>query len=78
MAARFLRALTIGIAMLVVPTPLLRAGGPRTIAGTSYFDPAVKGAPLTWNQGAVSSGTAGTSARWSSASSATQRTAARR
>ena len=54
MAARFLRALTIGIAMLVVPTPLMRAGGPRTIAGTSYFDPAVKGAPLTWNQGAVS------------------------
>ncbi len=54
MAARFLRALTIGIAMLVVPMPLLLAGGPRTIAGTSYFDPAVKGTPLTWSQGLIS------------------------
>ncbi len=54
MAARFLFALAIAIAMLVTPPPLLRAGGPRTIAGTSYFDPAVKGTPLTWSQGAVS------------------------
>jgi hypothetical protein len=54
MEARFLRALTIGIAMLVLPMPLLHAGGPRTIAGTSYFEPAVKGTPLTWSQGAIS------------------------
>ncbi|MGH9505004.1 MAG: IPT/TIG domain-containing protein [Terriglobales bacterium] len=38
--------------MLVLPQPV-RAGGPRTIAGTSYFDPAVKGNPLTWNHGVV-------------------------
>jgi hypothetical protein len=44
--------LVIGIAMLALPQPV-RAGGPRTIAGTSYFDPAVKGNPLTWNHGVV-------------------------
>jgi IPT/TIG domain-containing protein len=54
MAARFLFAPAIAIAMLIMPPPLLQAGGPRTIAGTSYFDPAVKGTPLTWNQGAIS------------------------
>ncbi len=54
MATRFLFALAIVVAMLVIPPPLLHAGGPRTIAGTSYFDPAVKGTPLTWNQGAIS------------------------
>jgi hypothetical protein len=46
--------LAIGIAMLLMLPRLLRAGGPHTIAGTSYFDPAVKGTPLTWSQGSVS------------------------
>jgi hypothetical protein len=46
--------LAIGITVLVLFRPQLYAGGPRTIAGTSYFDSAVKGTPLTWNQGAVS------------------------
>lgn len=54
MAPRFLCPLAIVIAMLVMPPQSLHAGGPRTIAGTSYFDPAVKGTPLTWGQGAVS------------------------
>ncbi len=54
MAVRFLCALAIGIAMMVMAPTRLHAGGPRTIAGTSYFDPAVKGTPLTWSQGAVS------------------------
>ncbi|MGA9800270.1 MAG: IPT/TIG domain-containing protein [Terriglobales bacterium] len=55
MAVRFLGsvALALSIAILLWPQPL-RAGGPRTIAGTSYFDPAVKGTPLTWSQGVVS------------------------
>jgi hypothetical protein len=55
MAVRLLGsvALAVNIAMLLLPQPL-RAGGPRTIAGTSYFDPAVKGTPLTWSQGVVS------------------------
>jgi len=30
------------------------AGGPRLVAGTSYFDPDVKGAPVLWAQGAIS------------------------
>ena len=47
-------ALAAGIAMLISVPQALRAGGPRTIAGTSYFDPAVTGAPLTWSQGVVS------------------------
>jgi IPT/TIG domain len=54
MAARFLRAVAIAITMLVTPPPLLHAGGPRTVAGTSYFEPAVKGTPLTWSQGTIS------------------------
>ena len=51
MAARFLRALIIAIAMLVVPAPAAHAGGPRTIAGTSYFDPVVKGTPADLEPG---------------------------
>jgi hypothetical protein len=51
MAARWL---TFGLAVLAVLPQPLWAGGPHTIAGTSYFDPGVKGTALTWNQGAVS------------------------
>jgi hypothetical protein len=29
------------------------AGGPAYVAGSSYFDPGVKGAPLTWPQGSI-------------------------
>jgi hypothetical protein len=50
----FFRAWAIGIVALLLAPQLLRAGGPRTIAGTSYFDPPVKGTPLTWSQGMVS------------------------
>jgi hypothetical protein len=32
---------------------LASAGGPEFVAGASYFDPATKGAPLTWAQGAI-------------------------
>ncbi len=55
MAVRFFfRAWAIGIVALLLAPQLLRAGGPRTIAGTSYFDPAVKGTPLTWSHGMIS------------------------
>ena len=47
---RRLLAITRGIIVLTV---LARAGGPEYVAGTSYFDPAVKGVPLTWAQGAI-------------------------
>lgn len=30
-----------------------RAGGPKNIAGTVYFDPSVSGQPLTWPQGKI-------------------------
>ncbi|MBZ5704510.1 MAG: IPT/TIG domain-containing protein [Acidobacteriia bacterium] len=39
--------------VLVVLPQLLHAGGPRYIAGSTYFDPGTKGVPLTWAQGAV-------------------------
>src|SRR5579863_7697217 len=29
------------------------AGGPKYVAGVSYFDPGTMGMPLTWNQGTV-------------------------
>ena len=33
---------------------LCRAGGPKYVAGSTYFDPSVKTAPLTWAGGVVS------------------------
>lgn len=30
-----------------------RAGGPEYVAGASYFDPSVKGTPVTWANGAI-------------------------
>ncbi|MBZ5597685.1 MAG: Ig-like domain-containing protein [Acidobacteriia bacterium] len=46
-------ALLLALLVLVVLPQLLHAGGPRYIAGSSYFDSGTKGAPLTWAQGAV-------------------------
>ena len=40
-------------ALLLAAPPWVHAGGPHTIAGSSYFDPAVKGVPLTWSQGDI-------------------------
>ena len=42
-----------GIVLLIVLTPPARAGGPLEIAGSSYFDPSIKGVPLTWAQGTI-------------------------
>ena len=55
MAIRFFSwaARTAGIVVLLASPQLLCGGGPHTIAGASYFDPAVKGTPLTWSQGVV-------------------------
>ncbi len=47
-------AWALGIFALLISPQLLRGGGPHSVAGSSYFDPAVKGTPLTWSQGAVS------------------------
>src|SRR2546426_657195 len=37
---------------VIAPQPAL-AGGPRYVAGVSYFDPTTKGTPLTWSQGII-------------------------
>lgn len=38
--------------LLLVPGRLM-AGGPRFVAGSSFFDPATKGTPITWAQGTI-------------------------
>jgi hypothetical protein len=52
-ASRWFSRTALAIAWLVLLPQWLCAGGPHTIAGSSYFDPAVKGTPLTWSQGVV-------------------------
>ena len=49
-----LYALAMGIALLIVLPRLSRAGGPRDIAGTVYFESATKETPLTWALGTIS------------------------
>ena len=53
---RFWPALYAAIVLILVLlflVELARAGGPHYVAGASYFDPAVKGALVTWAQGSV-------------------------
>jgi hypothetical protein len=47
-----LYALTLGFVLMVMPL-VAHAGGPRYVAGVSYFDPGTKGVPLTWAEGVV-------------------------
>jgi hypothetical protein len=42
--------LAVVVAALAQPA---RAGGPRYVAGSTYFDPGVKGTPLTWAGGNI-------------------------
>jgi hypothetical protein len=42
------------LAMVLLLGKPIHAGGPEFVAGVSYFDPTVKGTPLTWPQGLVS------------------------
>ncbi len=48
-----LYALLVAFLVLVVLPQLSHAGGPRYVAGSSYFNSGTKGVPLTWTQGAV-------------------------
>ncbi len=41
----------LAIALLALAPPTTRAGGPKFIAGTSFFNPAVLGQPLHWANG---------------------------
>jgi len=49
-----LYAFLLMLLVLVVLPQLSHAGGPRYVAGSSYFDPGTKGVPLAWAGGAVS------------------------
>ncbi len=49
----FLLRLAAAAAMILVVALLARAGGPRNVAGPSYFDPSVTGQPLVWPQGTI-------------------------
>jgi hypothetical protein len=42
------------VAMFWMSSPVLFAGGPRYVAGASFFDPAVMGQPVHWTGGQVS------------------------
>ena len=45
------RRLLAGAIALVMTASSAFAGGPRWVAGKSYFDPAAKGIPLHWKDG---------------------------
>jgi len=49
----FLLRLACGAAVVLASALLCRAGGPKNVAGSSYFDPSVAGQPLVWPQGNV-------------------------
>ena len=49
----FLLRLACSAALVLASTLLCRAGGPKNVAGTSYFDPSVTSQPLIWPQGTV-------------------------
>jgi len=46
-------AILLVVVVIVLMTQLAHGGGPRYVAGASYFNPSTKGTPLTWTQGAV-------------------------
>ena len=52
-ARSFLLRLALAAAMVFCFVLLSRAGGPKCVAGTSYFDPTTTGQPLLWSQGLI-------------------------
>ena len=50
---RFFRALAI-IALMLALLRIAQAGGPKYVAGASYFNQGTIGAPLTWSGGVIS------------------------
>ncbi len=50
---RLLYAVLATIALCIVLVQLARAGGPKYVAGISYFNQGTAGTPLTWSQGTV-------------------------
>ena len=49
----FLLRLAAAAAVVVVFTVVVRAGEPKNVAGTAYFDSAMTGQPLVWPQGQI-------------------------
>ena len=52
-ARSFLLRLALSAAIIFIFALLSRAGGPKSIAGTSYFDPSTVGQPLVWSEGLI-------------------------
>ena len=52
-ARSFLLRLAVSAAIIFLFALLSRAGGPKSVAGTSYFDPTTTGQQLVWSQGLI-------------------------
>src|SRR5437660_3480437 len=52
-ARSFLLRLALASAIVLLFVVGTRAGGPKCVAGASYFDPSTTGQPLTWSQGRI-------------------------
>ncbi len=48
-----LSCVALSVVLSVIALQPALAGGPRYVAGVSYFDPSTKGTPLTWSQGII-------------------------
>src|ERR1700676_2684064 len=49
----FLLRLTTALAIVILSAIVAHAGGPKYVAGSSYFNPANMGQPITWSLGQV-------------------------
>lgn len=49
----FLLRLAVAVSIVLAFVLTSRAGGPKQIAGPTYFDPSMTGQPLTWPQGLI-------------------------
>ena len=52
-ARSFFCRLAAALALILIFVTLARAGGPKYVAGSSYFNPSTMGQPLTWSLGQV-------------------------
>ncbi len=52
-ARLFLLRLAVAAGIVLVFALMVRAGGPKCVAGTSYFDPTMTGQPLIWPLGQI-------------------------
>src|SRR5207244_12492133 len=50
---RLLSCVALSVVLSVIAPQPASSGGPRYVAGVSYFDPTTKGTPLTWSHGVI-------------------------